>query len=175
MEAPRKNLMGAGLLAATLFLFWALVVPSYQDMNALRAAINERGVLIADRAGLIARVAKFKEEYTSRVSDIRKFSAVVPATTSAAELISSLEQMAQAAGIQMNEVSVTQDKGTKGQYGTVAITVRGGGSYSSFVNFLRNFERNVRLIDIQTLELSQNATILNLITFTVKATAYSLK
>ncbi len=177
MDVPQKNFLGAGLLAVAFFLFWVFVVPGYQDATALRTAIGERQDIMTERTALIQRVAQLKSEYDARAADIRTFSAVVPPEKSIAEIVSSLEQIAQTTGVQMTDLNVVQDKSESSREGrgVVNITVQGSGYYSSLVGFLRSFEQNVRLIDVETLDVGQNKALPDLLIFSIKATAYSLK
>lgn len=176
MEAQQKQLFGASILALALFLAWALTIPGFQELRTLSSAITERERVLVERSSLIQQVAILKSEYNKRIIDARKFSAVVPTGRGMAELISATEQIAQSSGIQVTELNITDEKeGTKEQYAIVAVSLQGSGQYGALIGFLNNFEKNIRLIDIQNLEVGQSELAPGLLTFSIKATAYSLK
>lgn len=176
MNVQQKRLFGASVLALALFSAWALMIPGFQEIRALRSAITERKRILIERSALVTKVTNLKKEYEQRIADARKFSAVVPAGRGTAELISATEQMAQSSGVQVTELNITDEKGnTKEQYAIVSIALKGSGQYGALIGFLNNFEKNIRLIDVQNLELGQNELIPGLLIFSIKATAYSLK
>jgi Tfp pilus assembly protein PilO len=176
MEAPQKQLVGAGIIALALFSGWAFMIPGFQELRVLRAALAERRVILSERSGLIQRVAEFKKEYQQKVTDTRKFAAVVPTARGTAELISAIERIGQSTGVQVLDVNILDESKTgKEEYGTVAITMKGTGSYDALMRFLDAFEKNIRLIDVQSIDLGQNERATDQLVFGMKASAYLLK
>ena len=168
-----KQLMGAGLMALSLFLFWPLAYGEYQKISILRAAVTERDGAIAEYTAIIANVKKLKQDYEQRKSELATFAGVVPVKKSTAEILSSLETIATQTGNVISEVSFSVPILNSEPYASLQITVEGQGSYSALKNMLDAFDKNIPLIDVQDIEMTvdQKSTQLN---YKIQAVTYFL-
>lgn len=168
-----KNLYGVGLLAFALFIALGLVWSKVDEARALRAAIGERQQLVNDRRDLVAKVKKLNADYKVAVGDARKFAAVVPTKKEIDELVSAFEAMGRRAGIQLDESGIVEDKagGEKVGAKVLSINIKGKGPYEGIRTFLTDLEKNVRLIDVSSIDFAaeEQSALLN---FDIKAQAY---
>ena len=110
------------------------------------------------------------------MSDVQKFSSIVPAKKSTAELVSELEAIAAQTGMQLSDVSMqeqsaTADKG--GGYRVLALNIGLTGNYASLISFLNAVEQNIRLMDVASIDAAMGGAG-SLMRFTIRATVYFL-
>ncbi len=173
-----KNYIGAGLIAIAIVLFWALALPLYDAVSDLSTAIQERNDLLASRNTIITNINNLNKEYQKRITEITKLSAIVPAKKSIAEVLSAIDNMATKNGIQLISSTIAGQKNSgtdNSPYNILSMDMSLVGSYPGLTNVLNAFERNLRIMDITSVDaaaVSGNNTSLN---FTVKGNAYYLK
>lgn len=176
MSPNAKNLAGVLLVALALFSVGGFVLPAYQGIASRRAAIEQRQDTVRERQGLISKVAKTYADYQQRVSDARKFTAIVPAKKSTAELVSELQAIAAQTGVQLAGLSLQEQPAasSKGGYRTLTLNTDLIGSYPSLISFLGAMERSIRLLDVASIDAATGEGGL-LLRFTIRATAYFLQ
>jgi|SRR3989344_1682114 len=174
-----KNYLGAGLIAIAVILFWVLVLPAYIRISDLDAAIRERNDLLTSRSAIVANIKKLNTEYQKRIPEITKLSAIVPAKKSIAEVLSAINDVSTKNGLQLFSSSITGQNASEAiaiPYNILSLEISLIGNYPALTNFLRALERNLRLMDIISIDAAsisvENASILN---FNVKGNAYYLK
>lgn len=177
--SPSKNYIGTGLIAMAIILFWALVLPLYNGVSDLDTAIREREDLLNSRNTIIININNLNKEYQKRVSEIGKLSAIIPSKKSIAEVLSALDDVSVKNGMELFSSAITSQKTSDtdlNPYNTLSLDMAFNGNYLGLTNFLKAFERNLRLIDITSIDAGAAGTgdtpILN---FIVKGNAYYLK
>ena len=171
-----RTYIGAFLVAIAGILFWTLLMPAYDNVMAQRDAIAERADILKDRSDIIANINALAQEYAKRSTDIARFTSIVPAQKSAPEIISSIQALATQNGLQLNTIvlsgAVNQ---TSNPYKEQSIDLGLSGSYPAFKSFLMSLERNIRLIDIISMDASPTSDNSSIISFRIKGNAYYLK
>lgn len=173
-----KNYIGAGLIAIAMVLFWTLALPFYNRLSDLDDAIKERENLLNSRNAIMANIKNLNKEYQKRIPEIAKLSAIVPSKKSVAEILSAIDDVSFKNGIELFSSAITGQKASASDvnpYNILSLDMGLNGSYPGLTNFLRALERNLRLVDITSIEATAgtgNTANLNLI---VKGNAYYLK
>src|SRR3989344_2896095 len=174
-----KNYIGAGLIAIAIVLFWALALPFYYRISDLDTAIKEREDLLKSRNTIIANIKELNKEYQKRIPEIAKLSAIVPSKKSIAEVLSAIDDVSAKNGIQLFSSAIIGQKTSDtdaNPYNLLSLEMGLSGSYLGLTNFLRSLERNLRLVDITSVDAATaaagNTSTLN---FVVKGNAYYLK
>ncbi len=170
-----KPLLGAGLLAAALLLFWVFDAAAYQRVSALKSAIAERRQVLADRRSILADVSRLHQQYQQHAGEIAKFSAIIPTKKDIAEMVSSLDAIATQSGLQISEISTGESLQAKESYLPLLLTIKAKGNYNGLVNFLDGVERNIRLVNVDTLEVARDENQPSVLNMTIKGNAYFLK
>ncbi|MBI2062095.1 MAG: type 4a pilus biogenesis protein PilO [Candidatus Yanofskybacteria bacterium] len=176
--SPNKNYIGAGLIAIAIVLFWALALPVYNRISDLDAAIRERGDLLQSRNTIMANIKNLNKEYQKRISEITKLSAVVPSKKSVAEILSAVDDVSAKNGIQLFSSAIIGQKASEtdvNPYNLLSLEIGLVGSYPGLANFLRSFEKNLRLVDITSVEAAAGLGNTSVLNFIVKGNAYYLK
>ncbi|OGN06103.1 MAG: hypothetical protein A2750_04060 [Candidatus Yanofskybacteria bacterium RIFCSPHIGHO2_01_FULL_45_42] len=173
----QRSYITAALISFALFLSLGLLLPKYQNIFAMRAALGEREKILNERSEIIQNINLLSAEYENRSADIAKLASLIPETKETAELVSALENIATRSGLQLNNLKLTEEKSdkTKSAYNTLAADMTLNGSYLSFLIFLDNLEKNIRIIDVASFEITPKAALTNILTINLKANAYFLK
>jgi len=171
-----RTYIGAILIAIAGIIFWVLMMPAYDNLVAQRDAISQRNDIIKAKSDLVANITSLSKEYANRYADIARFSSMVPAVKSAPELVSSIQALATQNGLQLKTISlngnITQDTNP---YLEQSIGIELNGGYLAFKSFLIALERNIRLIDVDSIDASPIAENSPIISFRIKGNAYYLK
>ena len=173
-----KNYIGAGLIAMAIVLFWALALPLYNRISDLDVAIKEREDLLKSRSTVIANIQELNKEYQKRIPDITKLSAIVPSKKSVAEVLSAVNDVSVRNGIELFSSSIVGQKTSDANdspYNLLSLEMGLNGSYPGLTNFLLALERNLRLIDITSVNATANLGNTSALNFVVKGNAYYLK
>ena len=173
-----KNYIGAGLTAITIILFWAMAFPIYNRISDLDVAIKEREELLNSRNTIIANIKRLDAEYQKRIPEITKLSAIVPSKKSVAEVLSAVNDVSAKNGVELFSSSIigkkTSDADTS-PFNLLALEIGLNGTYPGLTNFLKGLERNLRLVDITSIDAAVGTGTVSVLNFTIKGNAYYLK
>src|SRR3990167_9774508 len=173
---PNKNYTGAGLIALALIGAWGWVLPEYNKISELNVAVNERQELYDSRSVIVKRIQDLNKEYQQRAADITRISSVLPSKKSLAEMVSAIDKLSIQSGLQLSSATIA-GKPSAGQesYNFLPIEVAMGGSYPGLVSFLQSAEKNLRIIDVTSIDAAAGAAdIPGLLNFSIKGNAYYL-
>jgi len=174
--SPTKNYIGAGLIALALFGAWGWIFPEYNKMSELNVGIKERQDLYDSRSATIKKIQDLNKEYQQKSADIAKISAILPSKKSLAEVLSAIDKLSSQSGLQLVNATVTgqPSNDSNSVYNIMPIQLTLSGNYIALENFLQSAEKNLRLIDIATLNAA-NVGGSSMLDFSIKGNAYYLK
>ena len=168
--------IGAALAAIAGIFFFVLVLPAYDGVSSRRTALAERNDLITEQTATVAKLADLNKQYAARAGDIKQFSYVVPSGKNTADLVSMLQALVSQNGLQLTGLSMGANTvDDKAPYYVQSIDIGMSGGYVAFRSFMEGIERNIRMIDIDSIDaapVSENSPTIN---FRIKAHAYFLK
>jgi Tfp pilus assembly protein PilO len=173
-----KRIFGAFIAGIALFFVWPAIVGGWQKVGAMRDAVAEREQLLQKRQEILANVQTASDEYQRRLSaaDGQKFAAFVPVRKDTAEIISALQAIATESGAQLGEVHTTETRTKEGeQYKTISLIIQLRGAYPNMRQFLDRLEQYVRLLNVQTIEVSPDAGGSGGLLFKISADAYFIQ
>lgn len=173
-----KNIFGAFMVAIALFFFWPAVLGSWQEVRALKSGLNEREQLDAKRTEIFSRVAEEYTAYTAAIGGAagRSFAEVVPIKKDSAELVSAIQDMATSSGITLGELRMNEAKGKDSdQYKTLTLVMSMSGSYRAFRIFVGNLEQYVRVLNINSIDVSSDAGQPGVLKFSINADTYFIR
>ena len=174
---PNKHYIGAGLVALAFIGAWGWILPEYNKISELNLALEERQVLYDSRSAIVKRIQDLDKEYRERAADVTRISSVLPSKKSVAEMISAIDKLSTQSGLQLSSATVT-GKPSTGQesYSFLPIEMTMSGSYPGLVSFLQSAEKNLRIIDITSMDAAAGAADNpGLLNFSLKGNAYYLK
>ncbi|MBI2068728.1 MAG: type 4a pilus biogenesis protein PilO [Candidatus Yanofskybacteria bacterium] len=175
---PNKNYIGAGLVALALVGAWGWVLPEYNKMSELNVALEERQGLYDSRSAIIKRIQDLNKEYQQKAADITRISSVLPSKKGLAEMVSAVDKLSAQSGLQLISAVIAGKPSDSrvGAYNSLPIEIALSGSYAGLVSFLQSAEKNLRIMDITSLDAAAGAADKpGLLNFSIKGNAYYLK
>lgn len=141
------------IAAASLLVFFLLVLPVFDKTRLLRDSIREREDILREAEEISARVGSINREIEARKADIDKLDRLLPKEKEIPEILSSIESIVSGAGMTLSEMNLSDVPG-QGQRRKINGTMKLSGGYSSFVSFLDLFEKNLRLTGVAALDVA---------------------
>lgn len=173
-----KNIFGSIVVAIGLFLFWPLVLGSWDRLALLQEAKAEREEILQRRIGTLSKVDTEYAQYAKLIAspEGKKFIALVPLKKNVPEILSAVSDVSASSGVEVREIAVSEGKATKAQgYGVLQLSLEVSGQYEGVRSFLDRLEAYVRILNVDSLEIAsdpRNASVLNVI---VRAQTYYIK
>lgn len=176
MSPLNKNYIGIAWAGLAIILFWVFILPAWNRTSLIVDGIAERESILSSREEILRRISDLNSQYQERTADVGRISSVVPNTKSAAEMVSTMEAITQQTGMQLIEITMGGSDDRQKELQTVFVELGLIGNYPSFVAFLDLAEKNLRLMDVREISVSQASVIGAQISlnFRVKANAYYL-
>ena len=130
------------------------------------------------RTAIITNIKNLNSEYQKRIPEISKLSAIVPSKKSVAEVLSAIDNISIKNGIELFSSAIISQKISDTEfnpYNLLSLEIGLSGSYPGLANFLKSFERNLRLVDITSVDGTAGLGNTSVLNFVVKGNAYYLK
>lgn len=155
MSFSRKKLMGAGVAALGLILFFVLALPAWESIGTLRDNIAVQKETLDKKNNLVAKVDEFRKKTTEKQTDLNKLASILPQERKTEEVVVSLEDMAKTSGILIKtlKTGVIKETGQNANFKTLQVEVSGSGRYSAIADFIKSLEKNLRVFDVQQLTI----------------------
>jgi len=133
-----------------------LDVPTFQNISEFKTQIGTQQKTLDEEKMFISRVQTLIEEYDLNQEIFKKLDYILPVDSDVPNLIVQLESLTKDNGIILNDIQISSvvmgDKTVN--YGTIAISLKLSGDYRAFKNFLQATENNIRLADIDSINLA---------------------
>lgn len=158
-----KNILALFFVAASIAIFFGYVDPTYQSIAALQSergaydqALSKSKELQALRDSLLSRYNTFS------ANDISRLGKLLPDGVDNVKLVLDVDNIASQYGLHIRSVSidteVQKDKqvisGSEGSVGSVVVSFTIPATYPVFVQFLKNLEQSLRLVDITSISFA---------------------
>ena len=176
--------------------FFTVISPTYQDISSLQAQAVSYNEALDNSKALEAQRDSLTQKYNSiDPNDLAKLQKFLPDNVDNIRLILEIESVASPYGMTLKDVKydTTSQSTTTGQatattggvaktntgYGTWNLEFSTQGSYSNFLNFLKDLEKNLRIADIASIDFSSDSSTTssssNSYTYSFKIKTYWLK
>lgn len=139
--------------AASVLIFFLLVLPAFDKTRFLRDSIQEREDILKEAEDLSARVRGLNQEIEVRRADIDKLDRLLPKEKQLPEILSGIESIISGSGMTLSEMNLSDVPG-QDQRRKINGTMKLSGGYPSFVGFLDLFEKNLRLTGVAALDVA---------------------
>lgn len=170
-----RFIMPAILIGIAITAFFMFTDPFYNDISKLRTdvasyntALNNSKTLEDERDKLTAKFNAFDK------GDLNKLEKLLPSSVDNIRLILEIEKIASPYGMALKDVKynttdtnsvasagtalsgVGLTKSAPKDYGVFDLEFSTSGSYSNFINFTKNLEDNLRIVDISSISFSSD-------------------
>ena len=151
-------------LIASGGLFWGVADPSYDKVQELKKdeklfdnALNNSKKLQQMREDLLAQYNSFP------TADLERLEKILPNHVDNVRLIRDIDGMAIRYGMSLRAVSVELTDSTSGEintdiedYGSIILTFSVTGPYKTFLRFLEDLEKSLRVVDVIRVSFSSD-------------------
>jgi Tfp pilus assembly protein PilO len=163
------------LIALTVALFFTFTSPMYNKLAALRAESASYNEALSNSKQLENERDKLTQKYnTIGAENIARLNKFLPENVDNIRLILEIEKIASPYGMQLKNVKYNSqakpDPATPGSnviqggnigqtkdYGAWDLEFNTTGSYSNLVNFVKDLEKNLRIVDVTSIDFSSEA------------------
>lgn len=155
-----KRVLGIVLLVLAVGGVYVVAMPLWDEVKAATVEAQTLDALIERRETLNAIGADVIKRYEAvSQADLRRIDTLVPDSIDNVKLILELQRMAEQYNLTVQRIDVAGE-GVRDLAGrrlnTVSFQANLGGSYSDFIIFLEQLERNQRIIDLRSLSFQSN-------------------
>lgn len=156
------------LIGAAIAVFFMVTDPMYNDLSSLQAQVSSYNDALNNSKALENERDKLTAKYNAMNPDnLTKIEKFLPSSVDNIRLILEIEQIAAPYGMTLKDVKYNTPDTTPGaasgaakapqkSYGTFDLEFSTTGTYSNFVNFTKDLENNLRIVDITGITFSSN-------------------
>lgn len=139
------------IIASSILIFFLLVLPAFDQTRMLRGSIKEREDILKEADEVSSQVRNLNSQIEAKRVDIEKLDRLLPREEELPELLSNIESIVSAAGMTLSEMNLSKVP-SQGEIRKINGTMKLSGNFASFVNFLDLLEKNLRLIEVGTVD-----------------------
>jgi len=149
-----KNILIGVFAVAIIGSIVFLSIPTFQSISALKKQIEINQKTLDEEKVFISKVETLIEKYDLNQETFKKLDFILPGDPDVPNLIVQLEALTKDNGMILNDMQISSVEGEKTVgYGTITISLKLSGDYQTFRNFLQAAENNIRLADIDSINL----------------------
>lgn len=171
-----KFLMPTILIGLSIALFFVYTSPIYNDVNLLREEMSAYNEALNNSKALEQERDKLTQKYNAIGGEnLSKLQKLLPEGVDNIRLVLELEKLALPYGMVLKDVkydatqkdavaspgviqgAVTSPNAHK-DYGVWSLEFSTEGSYSNFINFLKDIENNLRIVDVTSVSFASSTT-----------------
>lgn len=152
-----NKLLSSIFAAGSILIFFLLVLPAFDQTRMLRGSIKEREEILKEARELLSQVNNLNREIEAKKNDIDKLDRFLPRGKELPEFLSNIESIVSASGMILSEMNLSEASG-QGKIRKINGTLKLVGSFASFVSLLDLLEKNLRLIEVGTLDAAAQLT-----------------
>lgn len=157
----KKFLIALLPLGTIAVVIW-LVLPQYRALGAAREERGEVERALDEKRRLIAKIRNLETQYRQLTDAVRKVTSIVPPTPDIPYLLVEIPDMAVQAGMQLEDISFSAQEHQAAEarvpqglsYRTMDVNMRIAGSYEALGIFLESLEKELRIMDIRSLQFT---------------------
>lgn len=163
------------LIGLAITIFFTFTEPLYSELSYLRSQAASYDEALNNSKALESERDKLTQKYNSIGGEnLERLRKMVPENVDNIRLILEIEKIAEPYGMTLRDVKYSsetvapEDPGviTGGvaayqsqDYGVWDLEFQTNGTYTDFVNFLKDLERNLRIVDISSIEFSSEVAV----------------
>jgi|SRR3989344_872691 len=152
-----------GLIFGSFFVYFSLIVPTYQEIQKLRAELYSKQALYGDQQRAEEAVGKLVGQFQGLATFQELVSISLPRQADIPSILNQLQGIARLSQISLQSLSfqylpLPQPKDALIQpIGVIRVNINLFGSYTSLKSYISALETNVRVIDLSSLKIDGGA------------------
>lgn len=193
-----KYILPAILIGTALTGFFLFTSPLYTEVSLKRAQVSSYNLALDNAKALEAERDMLTQKYNSiDPANLTRLQKLLPDNVDNIRLILEIEKIASPYGMALKDVKYSADIApvaggavdevieeeavSNKEYGVWNLEFSTTGTYNNFINFLKDIESNLRIVDVSAIEFSSNenigagASLSEVYTYDFKIKTYWLK
>lgn len=148
--------IGAVLLFISVGLWFLLFDPLFSDINTTKQILSEKQKVYDKVESRVNRLKKIKAEYQKLGKEVKKVNEMLPSKPEFPKLLVEMEALIRKSGVALSRISYASPKVAEGKQGLqkYSINLSFSAGYETFKNFLRLQQKEIRLMDIESISFS---------------------
>ena len=148
-----KMLFVLVLVGASAYGFVTYGFPAWTNIQAHRVAISE----VRDVQAQVSEIRQVRDDIINRYNtisdaDLAKLEAIIPEDTEQEDLYIFFQLLVEGAGTAFDEIVLSRGS----RQGTTSFQLSARGSYDSMRTLLHTIENNIRIMDVESLTLTED-------------------
>lgn len=162
-----KNLISIILLVGAVGLFFGYTYKKYDQIKTLRVDVSELQKDLEQSMTILSKRDELKKRYAAfKQSDLDNLNSLLPDYVDNIKLVMDMNNIAKLYGMSLKSIKVDEEKqdkvvaagSTKAPYGSMDISFKVTSTYENFVQFLRDLEKSLRIVDVTALSFKSSDT-----------------
>lgn len=160
-----KNIIALILIIIFLGIIFLLDLPIYNKMALLNDKLVKEKADLVSQQELLAKVEQLRGVYDDYQNQLKKAYYILPKNKEIPNLIVQFEALASENGLILEEINFVEEESKKRSdseqtqsspvgYKDINVILKLVGEYPAFASFLKALEYNVRIADVNSIELS---------------------
>lgn len=182
-----KNIISIIVIIISIATFVLVVQPQYNEIKSMQTKEGElEKVLLNARKLQSLRDSLLEKRKQIANNDIRRLEKLIPESADNVKLILEFEQISARYNLRIQAASATKaeeggEQAAKSfdidtnDYGVITLDFSIEGNYSDFISFLKDVEKNLRVTDIRSLQITPSSESANKFTYQISVDTYWLK
>lgn len=155
------------LLVGAVGLFFGYTYKKYDQIKTLRADVSELKKDLTQSLDILSKREDLKKRYAAfKQDDLDKLNSLLPDYVDNIKLVMDMNSIAKRYGISLKAIKVDEEKqdktltagSLKNPYGSIGIAFKVTSTYENFVQFLRDLEKSLRIVDVTALSFKSTET-----------------
>lgn len=157
------------LIALAIIIFFMVIDPQYEEVKRLMKEKEDNDTMLTLAEDLQRKRDALHDAYNAIGADEReRLAKLLPDTVDNVRLILDINNVAEQWGVPIKDISVTREGDqvqrrqqnvsstvdASGDVGTITLSFSVDANYETFMNFIRDLEEALRIVDIRALEVS---------------------
>lgn len=147
-----KRLLSSIIIASSILIFFFLILPIFDKTRMLNNAIEQREGMLKELQGISSRVTELNGEIGRNENNIAKLNNLLPKRKEVSEILVMIESIVSSSGLLLSELSLSEPNVAGA--GKINANIKLSGDFNSLMTFLDLLEKNLRLIEITTLDIA---------------------
>jgi hypothetical protein len=178
-----KNIFAVLLILSSIGIIYMLFMPAYRVVQTAMAEKGQYEKALNDSRAVEERQSVLGSKYNEmNPVDVDRLEKMIPNSIDSIRLIIEVDKIAQRYNMTLDEPMVSQQKdsmtslqaviagvsGTSSLYGVGKMSFGVTGSYETYIAFIKDLEKSLRLMDITAVSLSNEKIVGSVITYDFK-------
>ncbi len=179
MKVPTALIIGL-LIVAVIVAAYFILMPKYNNLKDLGAQVKEKEQTLASKQKTWEDLKELEENYNRAKVKVKDIPDVLPKEEEIPELLIQLEALAKENNMGLASINVIPGAETEeALYKSLNISIGVAGSYSNLKKYLDSVEKNMRIMDVTSIDFSATPVVeegpLDIFSYTVNMRTYYIE